>query len=233
MIDINSFLEEDCPTIEESVRYLKTLYNSNRDRYQARFLEPSRVWLSMNEVKNGEKIIDFYDKLFDNYKQYSYSEALSIKNSLFRGKVFSAIDVPQMIANLGSTRIAVEGVELENNLYDTIKGEFTKHKFTQIYELHKVNGEGLELTEDIYAIKCWCTSTEEEHWLWTTEEKDPLEAIANCCIVYKKMVGNIKHIIRQGDVFLFEMKNEIDISEDDETIPLSKDIYFSLLKAQS
>jgi len=238
-INLNTYMIEAAPTYEEGARYLKTIYGDNKQRYEARFESLLDTFLLMHEVPNRIDIINFYSDLFNEVTAYSYKEAFNIKDADFRNAVFSIINVPEMIKNLGSERIKTDGIKLKNKVYNTITKEFEIQDFTQIYELHKVNGEDLGLQdEDLYAIKCWCTSTAQEHWLWvdsdTGKSEDPLTAIASTCKVYKSMLGNIKHIIRQGDVFLFEMLNDTIIpQEDEEIIPLDKDTYFKLLISQS
>lgn len=224
----------DTPTIEEGVKYLKTLYRDNKNRFEKQFLEPCRQWLYMNDMEDVEGIIEMYKEMFDNTSPYSYRDAFSIENNTFRGKVFSVINVPEMIQNMGAKRIKTAGIELQNKIYNPFTNSFTYEDITQIYELHEVNGESIGLSSKLYVIKCWCTSTNTEHWLWLDRYyDDPLEAIASTCKVYKPMIGNIKHIIRQGDVFLFEMETNVNIKETDEVVPLDKDTYFKLLKSQS
>lgn len=235
MINLVTFELQDCPTIEEGARLLKTQYRSNQLRFRERFLKPLNPWLSMNETRNFGGIIQMYDSLFERVKPYSYKEAFEIQNAAFRAKIFSVIDVPEMIKNLGHTRISTEGIELVNKTWNPYKEEFEEINLSQVYELHEVNGSKLGVREPMYAIKCWCTSTNNEHWLWAEKKKSPLESIASCCMVYKKMLGKIEYIIRQGDVFLFGMKNgeEVVLCEDDEVVALSKEDYFSLLVSQS
>ncbi len=68
----------------------------------------------------------------------------------------------------------------------------------------------------------------------TGKSEDPLTAISSNCNLYKWMLCNIKHIIRQGDVFLFEMLDDTIIPKENEKIvPLDKDTYFGLLVSQS
>ena len=230
---------ETASTYEEGAKYLKTIYGDNKQRYEARFESFLDKFLSMHGVLNRIDIINLYNDLFDKVTAYSYKDAFNIKNTDFRNTVFSIINVPEMIKNLGSKRIKTDGIELRNKIYNTITKEFEIQDLTQIYELHKVNGEDLGLPDEaLYAIKCWCTSTAQEHWLWvdsdTGKSKDPLTAIASTCKVYKSMLGNIKHIIRQGDIFLFEMLDDAIIpQENEEIISLDKDTYFKLLISQS
>ena len=235
MINLLTLEVLDTPSIEAGARFLKTQYQSNESRFEGRFLDPLNRWLQMNEMRNVPKILEFYRELFRTAEPYSYKDAMSIKDGAFRAKVFSVIDVAQMMANLGHTRIATEGVELVNNVWHEYTQDYEQIKLHQVYELHKVNGSALGVEEPLYAIKCWCTSTNTEHWLWCEGDSktSPLEAIAKCCVVYKPMLGKIKNIIRQGDVFLFEMLEEVNISETDERVSLDKDTYFSLLTSQS
>jgi len=89
----------------------------------------------------------------------------------------------------------------------------------------------------IPVVRCWDTTSNEEYWLWVDENnfdgKSPLDAIASTCVVYESMIGKIKSITRQGDVFLFEMEEEVIPKEGEKTVRLSKDEYFKLLKSQA
>lgn len=233
MINLKTYEVLNAPSIEESVRLLRTQFRDNKERFRVRWLTPLETWLKMNEHKNTSKIIKMYDDLFDNYRSYNYEEAFSITNQQFRSLVFSVINVPEMIEHLGHKRISVEGIELKNKTWNPFRNEFEILDLTQVYELHEVDGTKLGIDEPLYAIKCWCTSTNTEHWLWTNKNTKPLDAIAETCWVYKPMLNKIKHIIRQGDVFLFEMNESVIISENDEKVPLDKKTYFNLLKSQS
>jgi hypothetical protein len=241
MINTETLMIDDSPTYVDGIRYLKTKYQGNKERFLSRFVEPTRELLQMEECENYKEVMDFYVSLWDLHPKFSYQEAFEISDNSFSSKVFSVINVPEMIENLGTTRIKTEGIELINRVYNEHTQGFDEIKLTQIYELHNVNSEKLGLSENsekIYAIKCWCTSTEEEHWLWVDNEigkqENPLEAIASTCKVYKSMLGNIKHIIRQGDVFLFEMIDDnIEPKENEEVVPLDSKTYFKLLKSQS
>lgn len=236
-ISTDNFMILNAPTYIDGAKYLKTRFRSNKSRFLKRAIEPISQWLQMNGIENYNDWVQLYTNLFDKVNPYSYAEALNIKNDEFRAEVFSIIDVPQMIKNLGSTRIKVEGIELINKVYNTVTKSFDEMPLTQIYELHLVNGKKLGI-EDCYAIKCWCTSTKEEHWLWVNDEQaasgSPLEAIASTCNIYECMENNIKHIIRQGDVFLFEMIDpSFRVKNFNAVKPLDKETYFKLLKSQS
>lgn len=233
MVDLQTFEVIGTPSIEEGVRYLKTIYKDNFPRFKARFLDPMEQYISMHGVRKPKVIVDLYIQLFNELTPYTYLEAFQ-KDTNFSSMIFSVINIPDMIKELGHTRIRTEGIRLVNKVYNPITNSFTEKTFEQVYELHSVNLSKLKIEGLAYAIKCWCTSTDTEHWLWVDQfYESPLEAIASTCKVYEKMKPNIKHIIRQGDVFLFEMTEEVEISESDPVVSLTRDEYFGLLKSQS
>ena len=102
-----------------------------------------------------------------------------------------------------------------------------------MYETHEINGEKLGIEDKLYAVKCWCTSTNKEHWIWIDEKykDDPLNAIASTFMVHENVIPHIKALKRQGDLLLLEM--EEDVKPEGEMVSLTKEQYFGLLVAQS
>jgi hypothetical protein len=234
MIDLETYLHyQGCDTYEETGKILRLQFSDNYKRFQSRFLAPLRQWLTMNDAENVDDVVELYEKLWRISKPYTYKEAFEIENNTLRSLVFSHIPVSDMVKELGSTRIQTEGIELVNRVYVPETQSFKDEPLTQIYELHEVNGEKLGLSEPLYAIRCWCTSTSTEHWLFIEDKQDVLEAIASTCHYYEEMIGKIKSIIRQGDVFLFEMTEPVNIKENSVSLPMNKETYFKLLKSQS
>lgn len=221
-------------------RYLKGVYRENKSRFNERFTKFFLSRLEAYELQEYNSIIQNIQYMWDYVSPFSYKEAFELGEAQFRALVFSSIDIREMINELGSERICVEGKELINKTWNPIKNEFENISYSVIYELHHVNGDKLGITsgEKLPVIKCWCTSTNEEHWLWVDNifsdpSSSPLDAIASTCVIYKSMKGKINHIIRQGDVFLFEMNEDVVPSENEELLTLPMNEYFSLLKSQS
>lgn len=241
IIDGEKYNVDECgfiAPIDEYTRYLKGKYRNNLERCKGRFIIPLLKELKKNGLENHLHNVASILHYWDISKPYNYREAFEIVNDNFRGHVFSSIDIREMINHLGAVRIKTEGIQLKNKVYNEYTGEFTEVDYDYVAELHQVNGEKLGLTDEIlYVLKLWCTSTNKEHWLWVDETQcninSPLDAVASTCIVYEPMVGNIKHIIRQGDVFIFEMKDKVNISSSDKKVRLSKEMYFDLLKSQA
>ena len=183
-----------------------------------------------------DSILDEMLDLYDVVEPFTYGDAFKIENEEFQAKVFGSIDIVDMIKELGHERIKTDGKRVRHKEF-TPGGEFLGYKeYDVVYETHKVDITKLGLEgESAYALRCWCTTTDKEHWLWIEDEyKDnPLEAVASTMRVHKNLVeGNhIKELKRQGDVLLVELND--DVTPEGELVPLTAEQYFGFLTAQS
>lgn len=208
------------------LRFLRCKY-SNKDRFMSNFITPIRAGVGDLEL------LDYLEQEYDNTTAFSYTEAFLIGNLVFQSIVFGSIDVAEMIVELGHKRIATAGLPVKHKQYSKA-GEFLGyHEYDVIFETHQVSGIKLGLHTSIYAVKCWCTTTNNEHWLWIDEQykNDPLEAIARTFFIHENLIPFIKELKRQGDILLVELT--ADIEPRGNMVSLSKDQYFSLLTAQS
>jgi len=230
----------------EVLKYLKGQF-TNKTRFKSRFID------LMKDVKNQlvdfdptvelslfdcDKAMDELLEAYDDAKPYEYIEAFKIENAEFRAKVFGSIDIVEMIKELGHERVATEGKHLRHKQFSK-EGEFLGYvEYDVIYETHRVNGDALNIegdNSDVYALRCWCTTTDKEHWLWIEDEyKDnPLEAVAQTFRVHASIIPHITEIKRQGDILLVELDSDVEPIEDDEIVPLTSEQYFGFLTAQS
>jgi len=227
-------------SFDETVRYLKMFYSTD-ERFNSEFLEPFR---------NAQKYIDwpmpeFTDKLEDAFKYaepFTYAEAFAITDDSFRVKVFNLIDISDMIESLGHKRIHTDGKKVTQKVYSE-SGEFLGyHEFDNIYEIHEVDVSAIthnsrvsreNLNTTAYALKCWCATTNKEHWLWIEDKyKDnPLEAVASTFRIHENLIPHIKQKTRQGDILLVELTEEVEPKG--VIIPLTAEQYFGLLTCQS
>lgn len=242
-VDINIDLKKETliegVSNQDSVRYLKGIF-INEERFIDRFINPIKKIKEDPEMDEQSKFdfecdafMDSILKIYQSVKPFTYTEAFKISNAEFRARVFGSINITEMIKELGHERIAVKGRPVRHKKFDQ-EGNFIGYEeYDVIYETHRVYGEKLELPDDVYAVKCWCTSTNKEHWIWHEEKykNDPLEAIASTFRIHQNLIENIKEIKRQGDILIVEMKEEM--SPEGEIVPLTADQYFSLLTAQS
>lgn len=231
-------------TKDEFFKYIKTRF-TNIERFKQNF--SSIVEKKLKESKEMQEnhqddikiILDLMKEIeneYDNIEKFTYKEAFSLENDDFKSLVFGSIRVPEMIKELGHTRIKVEGIPVKHKKFDKEGNFIGMEEYDVVYETHEVKGKGLDLNENLYAVRCWCTSTNEEHWLWIDDQyKDqPLEAIAHTFVIHENLIPYIKELKRQGDVLLVELTEEgKNISPQGEKVALNKDQYFGLLTAQS
>jgi hypothetical protein len=225
------------PVLTSAVlRFLKTKY-TNRERFIAGFVAP--IEESINKCNNPElltplaNVLTQFRKEYDSVNSYSYKEAFQINSELFKSIVFGCIRVPDMIKELGHKRFATAGQPVRHKQFSK-DGEFLGYReYDVIFETHRVNGKKLGLREDVYAVRCWCTTTDNEHWLWIDEQykADPSEAIARTFFIHENLIPFIKELKRQGDILLVELT--ADIEPRGNMVSLSKEQYFGLLTAQS
>lgn len=211
---------------ENIFRYLKGVY-PKRYRFES----------AIDWMERGEELSrSIRSLLLDGYelaKPFSYVEAFQLKDPTFRSIVFGSIDIREMIMNMKHERVRVDGIPVRHKVFAP-NGEFLGWKNKDnIYELYSVDGEDLNIKEKLFVVKCWCTSTNKEHWIWVEPEyaKDALTAIASTFRVHENVIPHIKEIKRQGDILILEMKKQV--KPEGKVVPLTKEQYFGLLTAES
>lgn len=233
-------------SLEDYIRYYRGVY-PNRERFVSRFIEQMRKNHEFALKELRPEHVELYDSIFiaflDEYDrqvkegvpQFSYEEAFAIENEEFQRLVFTSINVAVMVSKMDPKKVSTDGYRTRHKRFSH-DGELIEDGFIDnIYEVYEVDGKhiGLPENEKMYAVKCWCTSTEDEHWLWIDEQfkNDPLSAIASTFHIHENLIPHIKEIKRQGDVLLTEMKKEV--KPEGDIVPLTKDQYFGLLTSQS
>jgi hypothetical protein len=228
-IDNQSFINPI--SLVDGTKYIKGVL-TNKERLINRFVNPIKE-TSERTGWETDKFINDVINMYDQVEPFTYVEAFKIEDQQFRATVFGSIDVTEMIETLGAKRIATDGKHVNQKVYSE-SGEFLGyHEFDNIYEVHEVSGEKLGLEENLYALKCWCTTTNKEHWLWIEDQyKDsPLEAVASTFRIHENLIPHIKEIKRQGDILLVELNQEVEPQGD--IVPLTAEQYFGFLTAQS
>lgn len=214
------------------VSILKMRHSSFQNFYTREF---EREWLKPHESIN--EVLQAIEKKWDTSPKFTFEDIFKLTDRDLRRYCFLYIGVSEMMGALGAKRIASEGIELNYFKYDTLgnKSKFTKHNIFEVYEAQadKIQGSRGWRSDKVYAVKCWCTSTNHEHWLWIEErfKNDPLEAIASTFRIHENVIPHIKCLKRQGDVLICEMKKQV--IPEGAIRPLTKKEYFKLLEAES
>ena len=225
-------------TDKQILKYFKGVY-SNKERFKAHFMDERLTkiqGLKERDAETFEIAVNFFNKLINDFEKttpFTLIEAFKLTERVFQALVFSSINITEMIQELGATRYKTDGINVKHRKYND-DGEFVGHEdYYNIYEIHEVNGRKLGINDYLYVVKCWCTSTNKEHWLWIDEahKEDPLTAIASTFMVHENVIPHIKALKRQGDILLVEMDKEVE--PEGNIVSLTKEQYFGLLVAQS
>ena len=215
------------------VKLLKGIYSTRKD-FEEKFL--AKLKNIENKEFNVDKLYNKISELFNKLKKFSFEEAFKIKDESFKIMVFNTIDISDMINSLGAKRIKTDGITIKQKKFDN-NGNFIKnYEMSNVFEIYEVSGKKLNLDENVYALKCWDTTTNMEHWLWIDKKyKDsPLDAVASTFRIHENIIPHIKEIKRQGDILFVEMKEGSEnIKPEGKIVPLTSDQYFSLLTSQS
>jgi len=226
---------------EDILKYFKMFYG-NKNRFDSILLSRLKFHLTKEDfikylgpefLAEFTSLVEYFDSSFEEIEAFSFKEALLIKNDDLRGAVFDNIDVGVAIQEMGGTRINTAGKAVKYRQYN-FEGEYIGDKeYDNVYELYEVDGKKLDVPDKMYAVKCWCTSTNKEHWLWVepTYKNDPLEAIASTFRIHKNVIPHIKALKRQGDVMLAELDSKV--QPEGEVVPLTKEQYFGLLVSET
>ena len=184
-------------------------------------------------------------------KPWSYQEVFAIENQDFQRFVWDSISIQDMMDNLDAVRINTEGIPVNHKTFDKEGNFLGFEKYDCIYEVYEADASKLIRTRDgedapvfggwrgsgkIYAVKCWCTTTNKAHYIWIESQykDDPLTAIASTFRIHENLIPHIKELKRQGDILLVEMKDGSEnVEPEGDIVPLTKEQYFGLLTAQS
>ncbi|AOW10481.1 hypothetical protein [Flavobacterium gilvum] len=218
---------------KNALRLLKGIY-TNKPRFIDRYL---------SIYDNIELLKPIYNYFLENYEKtvpFTYKEAFEIEDENFRRMVFNAIDISDLIQNLGATRIKTDGIEVNRKCFDKQGNTLPNKNYHAVYETYQIDCSRLVIGSEFdnqenfaYAVKCWCTSTNKEHWIWIEDSyKDqPLEAIASTFRFHENVIPHIKELKRQGDIMLVELNQEI--IPKGKIIPLTAEQYFRLLTIET
>jgi hypothetical protein len=218
---------KDGVTFDQVIKYFKGKV-ANIDVFNTQIISELRL------LRGCDDIADKLEAAFPMAKPFTYEEAFKLENVQFRAGVFTTIDVTEMVNNLGKTMIKTDGIEVTRKTFDTSGNRTEDVTYHNVYETYEIKGDKIGLEDELmYAVRCWCTSTNEEHWIWIEEKykNEPLDAIASTFRIHENVIPYIKELKRQGDIMLVEMKEEVTPSG--EIVPLSKKQYFDLLTVET
>ncbi|MGB0870499.1 MAG: hypothetical protein ACPGSD_12960 [Flavobacteriales bacterium] len=223
-------------SLKDYVKLLKMKHSSFKN-YISR--EVDREWTcSLNP--DLKRIINRLEHLWSIEPAYSFEDIFKLKNQNVRRFSFNYVGVSDMMKALNATRVATDGIKVKYLEYDLEGHQKTveKHNVFETYQadlnqISDLKPQWSHASNIAFAVKCWCTSTNKEHWLWIEEKykDEPLEAIASTFRIHENVIPHIKCLKRQGDVLICEMNKQI--IPEGLVVPLTAEQYFNLLLAES
>lgn len=185
-----------------------------------------------------KNIIAALQKEWDKIKPVSFDHFFTSTNRNYRLFCFNYIGVGTLMKALNAVKLSEKSIKVNYFQYDS-NGNKKEVSRLNVYEIHQIENAQLQLNtwwsngKHSYAVKCWCPSTQKEHWLWIEEQykDDPLKAIASTFRVHENIIPFIKCLKRQGDLLFCEMRGHV--IPEGEIRPLSAKEYFSLLVVES
>ena len=222
--------------LKDYVRLLKMRHSSFQNFISR---EVDREWTcSLNP--DLKRILIRLEHLWAVEPAYRFEDIFKLKNQNVRRFSFNYIGVSDMMKALNATRVATDGIKVKYLEYDKDGHSRTveKHNVFETYQadLNQISDLKPRWNDEpniAFAVKCWCTSTKNEHWLWIEEKykHEPLEAIASTFRIHENVIPHIKCLKRQGDVLICEMNKQI--IPEGLVVPLTAEQYFNLLLAES
>ena len=212
------------------------------------------------EVITHESLGDFNEFVSDCWNKIipiTVDEALKVANAEERRTYFDCIGIEKLFKGLEPTLLDKQAIKKKRTRWDDKFEEYT-HEFEDIYELYEIEGTKLydkdrwgNPPNPIYAVRCWCTTTNREYWLyvpreaalgnrwWSSnedekqEKPDAIRAIA-WTVRIDVPQENVEKIYRQGDIIVAKIKDKGKATQSTLTpYHLSKEQYLSLMYSET
>jgi len=176
----------------------------------------------------------FVQECWDKIQPFTVEDALKVSNTEERRTYFDAIGIEKLFKQLEPTLLDRQVIKKSRAKWDEEFKEYT-YEFEDVYELYEIDGSKLyekdrwgRKPENVYAVRCWCTTTNREYWLyvtkeaalgnnWWRDEDDKSKPDAIRAIAWTVRVDvpeeNIEKIYRQGDIIVVKMTDAAKVTE--------------------
>jgi len=210
------------------------------------------------EVITHESLNDFdqfVQECWDKVEPVTVEEALKVANAEERRTYFDAIGIEKLFKGLDPKLLDKQTIKKSRTRWNDEFKEYT-HEFEDIYELYEIDGKKLydkdrwgNDPQPIFAVRCWCTTTNREYWLyvpreaalgsrWWSSEPEENKPDAIRAIAWTVRIDvpeeNVEKIYRQGDIIVAKMKDKAKATEITfNPYHLSKEQYLSLMYSET
>lgn len=219
--------------------------------WKTQYREDHPAWVKAtikHEIMNPLR--DYVLPMWDDIRPISVEEAFNEKNIERRRVFFDKIGVERLFKEMKPTLLDKQTLKKERTRWNA-KNEPRISKYDDTYELYKLDSKKLfpdqndNRTQDVYAVRVSCPSTDREYWIYVPEEAalgtagngrsnasaernaDAIRAIAWTIMID---VTNPKKMYRQGDIIVTEMSED---SKPCTPVHCTKDQYLSLMVSET
>jgi hypothetical protein len=167
---------------------------------------------------------NFIEEMWESIKPATVKEALAKENAEERRVYFDCIGIQKLFKELEPMLLDRQVITKKRTKWDD-KGDPVQYEFEDVYELYEIDGWKLfdkdqwgREPQPIYAVRCWCTTTNREYWLYVNQEAatghrwsrknvtyDAVRAIA-WTIRVDVSEEQIDKLYRQGDIIVAKLK---------------------------
>ncbi len=193
----------------------------------------------------------FVQECWNKIKPVTVQEALKVENTEERRTYFDAIGIEKLFKSLDPKLLDKQVIKKKRTKWDDANDPI-EYKFKDVYELYEI--DGLKLFEkdrwgnqpnSIFAVRCWCTTTNREYWLyvpreaalgdrwWSSDEKERTkpDAIRAIAWTIRLDVQDPERIYRQGDIIVAKIGSNT--TENSFFRHLEKDQYLQLMYSET
>ena len=173
---------------------------------------------------------NFIEEIWDSIEPVTVKQALAQDNTETRRVYFDCIGIEKLFTSLKPKLRDRQVVKKKRTKWDD-KNNPEEYEFEDVYELYEIEGKKLfdkdqwgRQPNPVYAVRCWCTTTNREYWLYVNNqaatgqawlgdntEYDAIRAIA-WTIRVDVAEEDIEKLYRQGDIIVAKIKDDSPIS---------------------
>lgn len=228
-------------SLTEALRLWKTKYETDFRDFE-------------KDVITHEGLKDFRDFVFEMWESIEpvkVQDALAIENAEIRRTYFDCIGVEKLFKELDPVLKDKQVVKKKRTRWDEKHAAY-EYEFEDVYELYEIEGTKLyekdrwgRTPKPVFAVRCWCTTTNREYWIYVTElaatgkdsdnwsmrDNAPVyDAIQAIAWTIRLDVSNPEKIYRQGDIIVAKLGAN---STNTAQYHLSKQDYLSLMYSET
>jgi hypothetical protein len=205
-----------------------------------------------------KKFGEFVMEVWEDISPITPKESFEQGNAERRRVYFDCIGVQKLFEAAKPTLLDAQTIEKKRFRWDD-KNDMYEYTFKDVYELYSVDPAMLYAGTDAtsnswgvasmsrnkyFAVRCWCTTTNREYWLyvpedaalqegfsrWWNESDKKYDAIKAIAWTIRIDISNPERIYRQGDIIVVKESKE---SQNISPTHLTKSQYLTLMYSES